>query len=150
MTPNLTIGRVSRLTGIPSKTIRFYEAEGLLAAPARTDAGYRLYGQPDVTRLQLIRGARLLGVDLPRIKDLLDKALGETCGEFGEDIQAMLSDQLADVERRLSELTALRDELQRLQGHVAHCCEGCPPGQLAAECNFCDFLIQPEGGDSDA
>jgi len=144
MTENLTIGKVSRLTGVPTRTIRFYEDEGLVPRPGRTGSGYRLYTPGDVTRLQLVRGARLLGLDLPRIKSLLDKALSDTCAAFGDELNDLLAIQLVDVERRIEELTALRGELIRLQGHVTHCCEGCPPGQLASECNFCELLTGPE------
>jgi DNA-binding transcriptional MerR regulator len=150
MSEDLTIGKVSRLTGLPTKTIRFYEDEGLVPPPARSDAGYRLYTSGDVTRLQLVRGARLLGVDLPQIRSLLDKALGETCAVFGDELNQVLATQLVDVERRIVELTTLRDELVRLQAHVTHCCEGCPPGQMAAECNFCELLTPSKGGEPDA
>jgi DNA-binding transcriptional MerR regulator len=150
MTENLTIGRVSRLTGVPARTIRFYEDEGLVPRPRRTDSGYRIYTAGDVTRLRLIRGARVLGLDLPRIRSLLDRALGATCAEFGDELSEALAAQLADVERRIDELTALREELGRLQGHITHCCEGCLPDQLANECDFCDLLTPSKGGDTDA
>ena len=50
MAANLTIGAVARRTGVPVPTIRFYEAEGVIPAPARTAAGYRLYGTTDIRR----------------------------------------------------------------------------------------------------
>jgi DNA-binding transcriptional MerR regulator len=148
MSENLTIGKVSRLTGVPTRTIRFYEDEGLVPRPGRTESGYRLYSPGDITRLRLVRGARLLGLDLPRIRSLLDKALGATCADFGDELNHALSEQLEDVDRRLEELTSLRQELIRLQGHVTHCCEGCAPDQLASECGFCDVLTGPKGGDT--
>ena len=64
MTDTLTIGEVSRCTGVPIKTIRFYEAEQVIPPPARTEAGYRLYTSADVRRLHLARQARLLGLVL--------------------------------------------------------------------------------------
>ena len=97
-----------------------------------------------------MRGARLLGIDLPQIKSLLDKAFSESCATFGEELNVALATQLADVERRLTELTSLREELIRLQEHVTHCCDGCPPDQLASECDFCELLTEPKGGDTHA
>ena len=144
MTEDLTIGKVSRLTGVPTRTIRFYEDEGLVPRPGRTDSGYRLYTPRDVTRLRLVRGARLLGLDLPRIRALLDKALAATCADFGDELNLALGEQLADVERRIAELTSLREDLISLQDHITHCCEGCPPDQMAAECDFCDLLTPTE------
>jgi MerR family copper efflux transcriptional regulator len=147
MSDHLTIGKASRLTGIPAKTIRFYEDEGLIPLPRRSESGYRLYAAGEITRLRFIRGVRLLGLDLPEIKSLLDKALDESCAIFGDELNTVLSRQLADVEKRLRELTAVREDLLRLQDHVAHCCEGCPPDQLASECNFCELLSDKEGGE---
>lgn len=141
----LTIGKVSRLTGVPARTIRFYEDEELIPRARRSESGYRLYTTGEVTRLRFIRGARLLGIDLPEIKSLLDKALGESCAVFGDELNGVLARQLADIEKRIAELTTLREDLLRLQGHVAHCCEGCPPEQLASECNFCELLTDDEG-----
>ena len=150
MNEELTIGKVSRLTGIPAKTIRFYEDEALIPRPRRSESGYRLFSPRDVTRLQFIRGGRLLGIDLPQIKALLDKALSDSCAAFGEELNGVLAKQLQHVELHLRELTALREELTRLQSHVAHCCEGCAPDQMAAECNFCELLTDERGGEEDA
>lgn len=70
MTNRLTIGALSRRTGVPIKAIRFYEARGVIPAPARTEAGYRLYSPADVRRLRLVRRARLMGLALPEVKVL--------------------------------------------------------------------------------
>lgn len=150
MNENLTIGKVAKMTGVPTRTIRFYEDEGLLPRPVRSPSGYRVYTTGDVTRLRLVRGARLLGLDLPRIKLLLDRALSESCAVFGQELNDALAEQLRDVERRIEELTTLRSELVRLQEHVTHCCEGCPPDQPASECDFCELLTLEEGGDRNA
>jgi MerR family transcriptional regulator, copper efflux regulator len=148
MSERLTIGKVSRLTGLPVRTIRFYESEGLVPPPQRTESGYRLYGEPDIARLRLLKRARMLGLDLPSIRSLLDKALGESCGEFGEELFAALARQREEIDRRVAELTAMREEIGRLEAHVLHCCEGCDTTQMASVCSFCGILNQ-EGGDVD-
>ncbi|MEU0570224.1 MerR family transcriptional regulator [Nonomuraea sp. NPDC005983] len=70
-----TIGRLAKLTGLTVKTIRFYSDAGVLPEPERTAAGYRLYGDQDRVRLELIRTLREIGVDLATIRSLGDREL---------------------------------------------------------------------------
>jgi len=140
MSDELTIGAVSRRTGLSSKTIRFYEDEGLVPPPRRSESGYRLYSEADVVRLQLIGRARLLGLDLATVRNLVNKALSADCATFGDELRGIIARQRVEVESRLRELTALRDELADLEGHVEHCCEGCDPAIMAADCNFCGLV----------
>ena len=147
MAGRLTIGRTARLTGLPPKTIRFYEAEGLIGAPGRTDSGYRLYGEAHVERLRLIRRARQLGLGLAEVRVLLDQAYAADCSLFAEQLQATLATKRSQIEERLRELVGLRDELDAIERHLGHCCESCPPGETAAECAFCGLLLDQEGGE---
>ncbi|WP_437571925.1 MerR family transcriptional regulator [Sorangium sp. So ce542] len=75
----LTIGALSRRTGIPVKTLRFYSDEGLLPPSARSRSGYRLYAERDVVRLDLIRTLREAGLGLQAIRAVLsrDMSLGD-------------------------------------------------------------------------
>ena len=151
MSNNLTIGRVSQRTGLPAKTIRFYEDEGLIPRPSRGANGYRLYRENDVLRLQMVRRARMLGLDLPAIRSLLDRALSADCATFGDELIVTLRRQRDEVERRLTELTLLRDELSALEEHVRHCCEGCDPGVMAVDCVSCSLIDDVrEGGETNA
>jgi DNA-binding transcriptional MerR regulator len=148
MSKSLTISDVSRRTGLPAKTIRFYEDEALVPRPRRGENGYRIYTESDVVRLQLIRRGKLLGLDLPSIRNLVNKALSADCATFGDELRDVIARQRAEVETRLAELTALRDEMAALDEHVTHCCEGCTPADLACECNFCGLIEQEQkGGD---
>ncbi|WP_214322606.1 MerR family transcriptional regulator [Nonomuraea sediminis] len=70
-----TIGRLAKLTGLPVKTIRFYSDAGVLPERERTASGYRLYGDEDRARLELIRTLREIGVDLATIRSLGDRRL---------------------------------------------------------------------------
>jgi DNA-binding transcriptional MerR regulator len=148
MSKPLTIGDVSRRTGLPAKTIRFYEDEALVPRPRRSENGYRIYSERDIGRLAFIRRARLLGIELPVIRSLLDKASSQTCAEFGDELTSVLAEQRQEVERRLTELTLLRDDLDALAAHVSHCCEGCDPGEMVSECSYCCVISeQAKGGD---
>jgi DNA-binding transcriptional MerR regulator len=148
MSDSLTIGNVAKRTGLAAKTIRFYEDEGLVPRARRSENGYRVYSEADVLRLQLIRRGKLLGLDLPSIRNLVSKALSDDCASFGEELREVIARQRVEVESRLAELTALRDELAALDDHVSHCCEGCTPADMACECNFCGLIEEEtKGGD---
>jgi MerR family copper efflux transcriptional regulator len=149
MADKLTIGEVARQSEVPARTIRFYEAEGILAAPERTEAGYRLYSPADVRRLRLIRRARLLGMGLQDVKALVVQAFSSDCTDYLEQLVVSIARQRAEIDRRIAELRALRAELDKLEQHVHHDRQGCcaEPGQKVAECSFCP-LIDERGGES--
>ncbi|HEU5349327.1 MAG TPA: MerR family DNA-binding transcriptional regulator, partial [Ktedonobacterales bacterium] len=77
----LTIGQIARRTGIPAKTIRFYEEIGLLPRPPRGPNSYRRYSLADINRLLLLRRIRLLGLPLSTAKPLLIGASDARCGD---------------------------------------------------------------------
>src|SRR5581483_11106092 len=133
----LTIGELAAQSGVRARTIHFYEAKGLLPAPQRSGSGYRLYSQAGLLRLRFIRQARLLGLGLPAIKTLATQAFSANCAAFSEELEATIARQRAEVERRLT----------ALQRHVAHCCEGCSPEEMAADCDFCGLISVTEGGE---
>lgn len=148
MTAKLTIGAVARQSGVPTKTIRFYEAQGIVPAPARTETGYRLYSLADVRRLRLIRRARLLGVSLPEAKQLADQALDASCEDYGEQLRQLITSQRAAIDQRIAELTVLRAELDDLDTHVQHSQARTRPGRRVEDCGYCP-LLDEEGGACD-
>lgn len=120
----LTIGAVSKRTGVKIPTIRFYEAEGLIRGPARSASGRRLYADADVRRLSFIRHARALGFELSDIRSLLDLSdhPERPCGEADH----LARRHLEDVEARIAQLRALKRELTRIAttcdgGSAGHC-----------------------------
>jgi DNA-binding transcriptional MerR regulator len=145
MSEQLTIGDVSKLTGLPKKTIRFYEDEGCIPPVARSGSGYRLYSRGDVWRLQLLRQARLLGLSLAEIKPLITQSMDTECLVFASDLMSMLERQKAAIDRRIAELESLREQIAVLEGHIEHC--ECAPGQTVGEC-FCCSLLLEEGGEN--
>ncbi len=106
----LTIGRLAKLAGVRTSTLRFYEAEGLLPADGRSDSGYRLYKQEAVARLRLIQRAQRLGFSLADIRTLLN---GYDQGNLNDDalIKTAESRYLA-LDKQITELLALQHELQ--------------------------------------
>jgi len=77
-TSRYSIGELSRLTGLPVRTIRFYSDSRLVPEAGRTPAGYRTYGREAVDRLGLVRTLRDLGIDLPTIRKVLDREVSVT------------------------------------------------------------------------
>lgn len=149
MNESLTIGEAARRSGVPVRSIRFYEADGLLPPARRTEAGYRLYGRNDVRRLRLIRRARLLGVPLPRVKELVTRAFASECATYADDLLDFVASQRAEIMRRITELEALRDGLDQLACHVHEACGRAAAGPTVAACNRCP-MIDDEPGDEAA
>lgn len=140
MGQQLTIGEVSRRTGLPIRTIRFYEAEGVIPPTERGESGYRRYTPTDVRRLSLARRARLLGLPLPDVRDLVRRAFASDCGTYADDLLDRLARQRAAVSRPIAELEALRAELIVLEEHVRHTCAGDCTDRLVAECELCPLI----------
>jgi DNA-binding transcriptional MerR regulator len=104
------IGELARRAGITPDAIRFYEREGLLPPPARTDSGYRDFGEGAVEDLDFIRKGQALGLRLSEIREVMDlTADGHApC----DHVRASVTARLDDVERRMSELRTLRTTLK--------------------------------------
>lgn len=110
----MKIGELAKATATKVETVRFYEKAGLLPLPARTDANYRSYGPAHLQRLSFIRRARDLGFSLDAVRDLLELAddRAKPCGA----VDAIASGHLTEVERKIADLCAMRDELKRVIG----------------------------------
>jgi DNA-binding transcriptional MerR regulator len=109
----MRIGELARSAGQTPKTIRFYEAEGLMPDPPRTPSGYRVYGDEDIERLRFIRMAKRLGLSLGEIGGILclHDRRDPTCAH----VRSLLDEKLAQIERALAELQAFRSEISRLK-----------------------------------
>ena len=108
----LAIGELSRRTGVKATTIRFYEAEGLLPPALRSEGGHRVFGLAHLRRLGFIRHARELGFAMPAIRELLH--LAEHPGLDCTAAHGIARAQMAEIDRRVARLLALRAELSRL------------------------------------
>lgn len=114
----LNIGQAAAQSGVSAKMVRHYESLGLLPAVHRTEAGYRQYGDKQVHTLRFIRRARLLGFSMAEIAELLK--LWQNQQRASADVKRIALSHVADLERRIAEMEAMRQTLQQL----AHCCQG--------------------------
>ncbi|MCG2840154.1 helix-turn-helix domain-containing protein [Sandaracinobacter sp. RS1-74] len=110
----MKIGELAQATGTKVETVRFYEKIGLLDAPSRTRSNYRAYGPAHLGRLSFIRRARDLGFSLDQVRALL--SLSDDPEQPCEAIDAVARAHLEEVDRKLADLKALRQELQHLLG----------------------------------
>jgi Zn(II)-responsive transcriptional regulator len=133
--PTMTVGKLAEATGINIETVRFYEREGLMPKPERTQGGHRLFDDTDVARLRFIQRAKEVGFTLKEIQDLLFLRDSEvaTC----EDVCEMAKRKVAEIERKIEMLTEMRDHLKALT-------EICPGDSRPTEC--CSILKGLEGG----
>ena len=129
----MNIGEAAQATGLPAKTIRYYESVGLIEPPARSGGNYRRYGERDLATLRFIQQARGLGFSVKEVAALV--ALWRDRGRASADVRRLASAHLVDIDRRIAELRRMRAGLQRL---VERCQgdhhPGCPIiDELAAE-----------------
>lgn len=122
--PAFSIGALSRETGVKVPTIRFYESIGLLPAPDRSASDRRMYDHRAVQRLAFVRHARDLGFPVEAVRSLLE--LADHPEQSCADADRLAAEHLAEVERKIGQLEALRDELARVtaecaRGRVADC-----------------------------
>lgn len=108
----MRIGQLADRLGVNPKTIRYYEDIGLLESPARTSAGYRVYGEDHVELLTFVKAAQRLGLRLDEIRKILDfRERGERpCGY----VRDVLRREVAEINERIAELQRLRAELTAL------------------------------------
>ena len=113
MNDSLKIGELAKRTGSLVETIRYYEREGLLPEPARSEGNYRVYADTDLERLQFIRHCRSLDMTLEEIRNLLRfrDAPDRNCGE----VNALLDEHIQHVGRRIKELKVLQQNLRALR-----------------------------------
>ncbi|NII09100.1 heavy metal-responsive transcriptional regulator [Oleiagrimonas sp. C23AA] len=107
-----SIGTVARRAGVGVDTIRYYEREGLLPAPARRASGYRVYGDQAIEQLRFIRRAKELGFSLDEVRELMALSADRERGVTG--VKQRAQQRLAAVEQRMAELERIRGGLQTL------------------------------------
>lgn len=127
---SFNIGALARATGTKVETVRWYEKVGLMPPPARSAGNFRTYGEAHLGRLSFIRRARELGFSLEQIRALLG-IVGQPdlpC----EAVDVIAREHLAEVDRKIADLQALRRELDALVGQC-----GCG---TVSECRIVEAL----------
>jgi DNA-binding transcriptional MerR regulator len=115
----LTITQVREIVGVSARTLRYYEELELLPDVRRRAGGRRVYGSDEIERLRFIQRLKALGLSLAEIKQLnaVYQIEGSTHAMLSH-LEKLLDDQLAVVDGRISELVALRDDIQKYGDHV--------------------------------
>ena len=113
----MNIGTAAEASGLPAKTIRYYEEIGLVA-PARRDNGYRDYDEADVHRLRFLHRARGLGFSIDDCRHLL--SLYDDKHRASADVKALARQRIGDIDAKIAELQSLRGTLSAL----VHACHG--------------------------
>jgi MerR family copper efflux transcriptional regulator len=108
----MNIGMAASLSGVTSKTIRYYESIGLIEPAPRTDGGYRSYGETDVAFLRFIHRSRSLGFSVENVAGLL--TLYRDKDRASADVKAMARRHMNDIEHKIAALESIRTTLSHL------------------------------------
>ncbi|MET3663249.1 Cu(I)-responsive transcriptional regulator [Aquamicrobium ahrensii] len=131
----MNVGDAARRTGLPAKTIRYYEEIGLIA-PQRSANGYRDYTGDDVHRLAFLKRARNLGFSIDECRQLM--ALYRDRSRASADVRRIASSHVAAIEDKIGELESMRATLQKL----IHACHG----DDRPECPILEEMAGPAAG----
>lgn len=127
---HMNIGQAAAAAGVTPKMIRHYESLGLIPEAERTDAGYRLYGERELSMLRFIRQARTLGFSMQQIEELM--AFWRDPDRRSQDVKGVAQRQLEELLERQRELDQMRATLEQM---VAQC-----RGDQSAHCVILDRL----------
>ena len=127
----MKIGELAQVAQCTVETVRYYEKEGLLPAPARTSGNFRQYGTEHLERLRFIRNCRALDMNHAEIHTLLQLTdqPTEDCGS----INALFDEHIAHVDERIQELAQLKQQLASLR-------ERCQTQQAVDACGILQGL----------
>jgi len=113
MRDGMRIGELAARFGLNPKTIRYYEEIGLLKRADRTESGYRLYTRQDVERLGFIRRAKMLGLSLDEIRDIL--SVQQKGSPPCSQVLGLIDTKISAIDRQMDELETFRTELTTLR-----------------------------------
>ncbi len=113
----LRIGELAAQFGLNPRTIRYYEALGLLPPPRRTPSGYRVYGEADVARLRFVLRAKAVGLRLGEIGEVL--RIQENGQRPCDHVRRWIDRKLTEVDRQLAALRSFRTDLLELRKHTS-------------------------------
>lgn len=110
----IRIGELAKAANVNLETVRYYEREGLLPKPPRTESGYRMFPRDAVHKLRFIKTAQELGFSLGEIKDLLDLRLSSKADRA--DVRQRAEAKIAEIENKIRALKRMKDALTALLG----------------------------------
>jgi len=147
----LSIGAVAKLTGLTTKTIRFYEDAGIITKAKRSDNGYRIYSRSTVDELNIIKYARDLDLPLSEIKKLMLGCQDGQCHHSKDYLEQFLTNYLTLIDQKTLDLNRLKDKLTTFQTHLHSQQINCAGDQYC--CNIFHQVInylKQEGGETHA
>jgi DNA-binding transcriptional MerR regulator len=118
----LRTGEVAAQAGVNIQTLRYYERRGLLASPARSLGGHRVYPPETVTLIGVIKAAQRLGFTLDEVADLIDTGRGR---HPTADLQARAVTKLDEIDRKIADLQTIRSALSQLVAARCDSLTGC-------------------------
>ena len=113
----MRIGELAERAGTTSKTLRFYEEQGLLPPADRTPSGYRDYAPDAVARIDFVHRGQAAGLTLAQIRQILD--IRDSGHAPCEHVRDLLDARLAEIEQQIAQLAALRDTITELRRDAA-------------------------------
>jgi DNA-binding transcriptional MerR regulator len=131
----MRIGELAQACGVNPRTIRYYEAFGLLPEAVRAPSGHRVYSGRDLHRLQFIRRAKHIGLPLDSIRQITTYADTGSCQHLRPRLKELIAAQLAEIGNRITELRALGRDLRT---HQAALCESRVIPNKGASCSCLD------------
>ena len=135
----MRIGELAHKAGVDVQTVRYYEREGLLDAPARTGSGYRAYGPEHLERLNFVRHCRSLDMPLAEIRRLLELSTEKSVS--CDEVNALVRAHLVRVQ-------AKRRSLEELERQLAALNAQCESGHRVADCGILGELIHAAHGEA--
>lgn len=130
----MTISEIAKVSGLSSKTIRFYEAKGLIDAPSRKNNGYRCYSNKDLVCLVFIKRVRELGFTLLECKKLID---------FLNDPERRSADVRDSMSQKLTEVEARIEKMKRTRKLLIDLIDDCQDDERP-ECSIIEYLSKFE------
>jgi MerR family copper efflux transcriptional regulator len=130
----MNIGTAARKSGVPAKTIRYYESIGLIPPATRAGNGYRNYSDVDIATLKFIQRARSLGFPVKDVGDLLE--LWREKDRSSADVKSLALNHIKAIEQRIGEMESIR-------GTLIHLTERCH-GDERPDCPILDDLAKEE------
>lgn len=144
LTVQLSSGDMARGCVTTVRTVRFYEEAGLIEPVARSEGGHRMYQPEQLLKLQLIMDLREAGLSLQDIKSLFE--LKDRCGsaeEASAEMASALEAQIECMQRKISVLRRLREELASMVATIREC-RTCDAPEFKAQCDGCDVMNRPD------
>lgn len=118
-----SIGQVAEITGLSTKTLRFYEENEIIESASRKENGYRYFSEENLDEIKLIKYAKDLGLPLSEIKKLMIGCTGGDCKQTKAYNEKVIGDYVVLLTERIKQMEILRKRLREVQKNGPYCCD---------------------------